>query len=148
MCGSSLKAEATVPAFSDPGQLPPLPPQVAQPQMVLERLGNKPEEFSTALSFTATDGDVNVNRQDLDQNNFTITSKTQASFIFRDGRWWLLDRSDLKTTFVQVREAVELKEGDIIQMGDRKFIFHPRSPEGYGGTGKTSSSAGQGGAGQ
>jgi hypothetical protein len=159
MCGNSLKgggekpvktgsgADSTLPPFREPDEAPPLPnrtsapeerlPQpVSRPEMVLERLGNNPEESATALSFTATDGEVNVNRQQLDQNNFTITSRTQASFVFRDGKWWLLDRSDLKTTFVRVKEAVELRDGDVIQMGDRRFIFHPTDPVGRGGAGQ------------
>src|ERR1700759_5081238 len=76
MYGSSLKGEQTLPPFREQDQPPPPPfreqdqlPPLPQPKMMLERLGARPEDLPTPLSFTATDGDVNVNRQDLDQNN-------------------------------------------------------------------------------
>ncbi len=99
--------------------------------MFLERVG-RPEEASQLLPFMAANNEVNVNRQSLDENNSTITSRLQASFIFNDNKWWLMDRSDLKTTFIQVNEPVELRDGDIVLMGDRRFIFYSTPPGGSG----------------
>ena len=100
--------------------------------LFLERVG-RPDEASVLLPFTAAGGEVNVGRQALDDNNFTITSRLQASFVFKNNSWWLADKSDLKTTFIQVKEAVELKDGDIVLMGDRRFIFYSTPPAGSEG---------------
>jgi hypothetical protein len=140
-CGSPLKpggaarsarvapaGELTVDPFRQP-QATEAPP----PTMFLERVG-RPEEASKVLPFTAVDDQVAVNRQTLDENNFTITSRLQAAFVFTDNKWWLLDKSDLKTTFIQVKEPVEMKDGDIVLMGDRRFVFYSTSP-GAGGEG-------------
>lgn len=64
-----------------------------------------------------------VNRAILEPENNTITSKTQATFEFRDGEWYITDGSDQQTTFVRAAGPVKLKNGDIILMGNRKFIF-------------------------
>ncbi|MEO5890903.1 MAG: FHA domain-containing protein [Ferruginibacter sp.] len=68
---------------------------------------------------------IELNRDNLDKNNITITGKVQAELFFENGKWYLLNRSDLKTTFIQVQDKIALKEGDTILMGDRKFIFSP-----------------------
>ena len=62
-------------------------------------------------------------RSILDAENNTITSKTQAIFEFRDGEWYITDKSDQQTTFIRASGAVKLEKGDIILMGNRKFIF-------------------------
>jgi hypothetical protein len=38
-------------------------------------------------------------------------------------RWFIQDRSELKTTCLYVSEKTELKPGDIIVLGDRRFLF-------------------------
>jgi len=146
MCGSSLDAaaasEGTVDPFRTPAEqaeatqptVAALPPKAPQPVLLLERIG-RPGESSKTLSFEATDDQVSVNRQSVDENNYSITSREQAAFYFAGGKWWLVDRSELKTTFIQAKEPVALQEGDIIQMGDRRFIFHSERPRGEGGAG-------------
>lgn len=64
-----------------------------------------------------------LNRANLDENNYTITSKVQAEVFFTNKKWHVVDKSEFKTTFVQACNPVELKDGDIVLMGDRKFIF-------------------------
>jgi len=121
--------DLTVDPFRQPQQ------GVLAPVMFLERVG-RPEEPSVVLSFTAADNQVNLNRQAVDENNLTITSRQQASFIFKDDKWWLVDRSDLKTTFIQVKEPVEVRDGDIVLMGDRRFVFSSTPPGGEGPSGR------------
>jgi hypothetical protein len=98
-----------------------------QPEMVLEKVG-RPDETSQLITFKAAGDQVTVNRANLDEGNFTITGKVQATFTFKDNKWWLSDWSDLKTTFIQVKEPRELRDGDIILMGDRRFIFYSSDP--------------------
>jgi hypothetical protein len=64
-----------------------------------------------------------LNRENLEQTNNTITSKIQAIVSFNEGKWYVEDKSEQKTTFKQVKGAVDLQKGDIILMGDRLFEF-------------------------
>ena len=73
------------------------------------------------LSFSGDE--VVLNRGNLEQNNLSITSRTQATITCEDGRFYIIDGSDFKTTFVQAKNKTELHDGDIILMGDRMFEF-------------------------
>lgn len=69
-------------------------------------------------------GDYNeLNRQLLDPDNNTITSKVQAILTFKDGKWYVQNQSAQKTTYVYAGEPIEVKSGDIILMGNRTFVF-------------------------
>lgn len=67
---------------------------------------------------------VLLNRANTDTDNPSITSREQAVVSHEDGKWFIEDKSDQKTTFVQAAHKVELHEGDLILMGDRLFVFH------------------------
>ena len=70
------------------------------------------------------DGDDQLlNRGNLDPENMTITSKAQAEVRFEDGQWWLEDKSVLRTTFIQVNKKIRISKGDIIVMGNRRYLF-------------------------
>ena len=55
------------------------------------------------------------------------TSKEQAEIVFEDGHWYLLDRSELRTTFIQANRKIEIIADDIIVLGDRRFKFESDS---------------------
>ena len=57
------------------------------------------------------------------KRNNTITSKVQAVFECINGVWYLVDQSEQQTTFVLANQPIALKKGDILLMGNRKFIF-------------------------
>lgn len=65
-----------------------------------------------------------LNRELLEADNFTITSKVQAELTFKDGSWYVKDRSSLHTTYILCAEPIILKDGDTILMGNRNFIFN------------------------
>ena len=65
-----------------------------------------------------------LSRENLDTENKTITSKVQAVLSFENGQWFIEDKSQQQTTFIHVREKVSLKNGDVILMGNRQFIFN------------------------
>lgn len=65
-----------------------------------------------------------LNRANVDPDNFSITSRRQASIANIDGKWVLTDLSDQQTTFVHAAPGHELKDGDMILLGNRLFIFH------------------------
>lgn len=83
-----------------------------------------PREGETKLEKIEFSGDIiQVNRKNLDENNMTITGKVQAEIELKNGKCFISNKSEMKTTFIQVNEQVELKKGDVILMGDRKFII-------------------------
>lgn len=86
----------------------------------LKMIGESEDE-TQVIKCTGTK--VTLNRGNLDPDNMTITSKVQAEIEFRDGEFFIQDKSDKKTTFIQVNQPHSLKDGDIILLGNRKFLF-------------------------
>jgi hypothetical protein len=73
------------------------------------------------LSFSGEE--IILNRTNTEPENVTITSKEQAVLTCENKRWFIQDRSELKTTYLYVSGKTELKPGDIIVLGDRRFLF-------------------------
>lgn len=67
---------------------------------------------------------VSLNRSNTEENNASITSREQAVITNIDGHWYIEDKSDQKTTFVQAGKRVEISDGDLILLGNRLFEFH------------------------
>jgi len=89
----------------------------------------------TGLSFTYQQQPIELNRDNLEPDNNSITGKVQAELSYENETWLLKDRSDLQTTFLAVAENTPLKDGDIILFGDRKFIFRLSANEPGSGSG-------------
>lgn len=64
-----------------------------------------------------------LNRANTEPGNPSITSKAQAEIVNKDGKWIISDGSSLKTTFIYISEPRELKDGDVILLGNRLFKF-------------------------
>jgi hypothetical protein len=104
------------------------PPYSQERAFILRRLteNNSIDVNRQPLVF---DGEIQyLNRANIDPENMTITSKAQAEVRFEDGQWWLEDKSVLRTTFIQVNKRTKIAKGDIIVMGNRRFLFD--EPEG------------------
>jgi len=81
-----------------------------------EESGKEPLQFS---------GDtVELNRDNTEPGNLTITSKVQAELSFENGKWYIQDKSDLKTSYIHAGDRTELKPGGTILLGNRSFLFH------------------------
>lgn len=78
------------------------------------------EPATTCLDFSGT---TELNRENTIKDNMTITSKIQAEIKLENGEWFLIDKSQQKTTFLRADGLTKLKKGDIILLGDTKFIF-------------------------
>jgi len=65
-----------------------------------------------------------LHRGNTEPDNQTITSKTQAELCFENDKWYIQDKSALKTTYVYAGERKELKPGDIVVLGNRSFVFN------------------------
>jgi uncharacterized OB-fold protein len=68
-------------------------------------------------------GSVVLNRENTLKDNMTITSKEQAEIVLENGEWYIIDKSEKQTTFVRPGSLTKLNKGDIILLGDTKFIF-------------------------
>lgn len=64
-----------------------------------------------------------LTRENTEANNRTITSKEQAELICEDGKWFVLNKSELGSTYLEASRKLELQPGDIIVLGDRRFRF-------------------------
>lgn len=64
-----------------------------------------------------------LNRENLDPDNMTITSKVQAELTHKEDGWYIEDKSSQHTTLIQITSPTKLKDGDIILMGNRMFVF-------------------------
>lgn len=67
--------------------------------------------------------EVILNRDNTDPKNITITSQEQACLFCENGNWYIEDRSEYKTTFVQASRKIELKQGDLILLGTQLYRF-------------------------
>lgn len=68
--------------------------------------------------------EVVLNRGNTEEENPSITSRQQAVVTNVEGHWYIEDKSEQKTTFVQAAKPIELHDGDIILLGNRLFEFH------------------------
>jgi hypothetical protein len=91
------------------------------PRFFLLPYSGDEESNETKLEFSGHD--IVLNRDNLHPGNMTITSGEQAKLREENGKWFIVDKSSKKTTFKQVGEEIEIKKGDILLMGDRRFIF-------------------------
>ena len=79
---------------------------------------------SVDIQFT---GDtVVLNRDNTDPNNSSITSKTQAVLSYEDGAWYVEDKSQMQTTFKHISKKTLLEDGDVLLLGNRRFIFNKK----------------------
>lgn len=93
------------------------------------------QKKSFTLSFISREGEaegapmayagesIELNRDNVEPGNNSITSKVQAVVEFIDGAWYIVDKSAHQTTFVQAKQPVKLESGDVILLGNRKIVF-------------------------
>lgn len=94
----------------------PEPAFVLQPILRMnERKVVEPVEFEG--------NEVILSRENTEPTNSSITSHEQAVITCSDGHWFIENRSEQRTTFVQATKKIELHDGDIILLGNRLFEF-------------------------
>lgn len=64
-----------------------------------------------------------LKRGNIDPDNMTISQDNQAILTCKNGKWYIKDLSLYKTTYVHAGTDTPLKNGDIILMGNRRFVF-------------------------
>jgi hypothetical protein len=90
-------------------------------RFLLRPLPREGEQLHVVLPFEGET--VDLNRSNLEPSNTTITSKMQAQIVFRDGVWYISNKSQQNTTFLRIDGEISLKKGDILLLGDRLFEF-------------------------
>lgn len=79
------------------------------------------EPEGDVLSFKGNE--LSLNRENTAPKNDTITSSEQAVVSHKEGCWFIEDRSEYKTTFVQAARKIELQDGDLILLGNQLYRF-------------------------
>lgn len=102
-------------------------PEMQQPETLslqchLSLVPDDDEEIE-AITNQYEGSNIILNRANTDSKNPTITSKQQAELIFENGNWFIENRSEFGTTFIAVNRRIQIKSGDVIMLGDRRFIF-------------------------
>lgn len=95
----------------------------AEPTIVLtpqKRLNEKKE--LTGLEYEGKN--IVLNRSNTEPENSSITSQNQAVITNIDDHWYIEDKSEQGTTFVRATRNIELKDGDMILLGNRLFEFN------------------------
>ena len=120
-CGEKIHLP-TVRAIRHKPAVPEPPKQHCSLTLILE------EEEVTNERKNDYEGDVILlNRDNTEPDNRTITSKEQAELSFKDGKWYITNKSELCSTYVEAGRDIEIQSGDIIVMGDRRFKFETES---------------------
>lgn len=99
-----------------------------------QRKGEKEQKFSLtpisedtgmpegeAIAFEGNT--IDLTRNNTDPKNSTITSHTQATIAYHEGKWSIEDKSEYKTTFVQASDKVEIQSGSLILLGNQLYRF-------------------------
>lgn len=101
---------------------PTPPPEPPKPKCHLTIIPEEEEKADFApIDYEGTS--VILTRENTEPDNRTITSKEQAELICEDGKWYILNKSELGSTYLEANRKLELQQGDIIVLGDRRFKF-------------------------
>lgn len=122
--GKAGKADTISPVRPDHGSKGmTIPAWERQRGFTLKFLKDTDEVDETRKTLDFTGETVSLNRDNLQPENNTITGKVQAEIKLVDGEWYIENKSRLKTTFIQVQHPIKLNKGDIIIMGNQRFLF-------------------------
>lgn len=67
--------------------------------------------------------ETTLKRELLDADNMSISGTAHASIKLQDGKWTIEDLSSNGATFIQVKGAIELTDGDKILIGNKIYTF-------------------------
>lgn len=82
------------------------------------------EDFGNGASGVSINSHMKViNRMDIDPSNSSIDEDAHIQIEFSQGEWYVSDLSKLKNTYVQVNRKMKLEKGDVIVVGNRRYIF-------------------------
>lgn len=121
-CGFELRKKTVQRRVNERKTITPWDIRQPAASCILTLIPNNSENIQPrTLSFSGEE--IVLNRANTEIDNRTITSKEQAALVYENNKWYIEDRSEQQTTFIHVSNRVELKSGDIILLGDRRFEF-------------------------
>lgn len=103
----------------------PVAAEPPKPKFTLELLLEEGEVTQPRTNEYQGDS-VILNRENTEPDNRTITSKEQAEISCEDGKWFILNKSELGSTYIETNRKFEIQPGDVVVMGDRRFKFEPK----------------------
>ena len=104
------------------GNKPAPAPEPPKPKCRLTIVPEEDEqEVPEANEYEGTS--IILTRENTEAYNRTITSKEQAELICEDGKWYILNKSEFGSTYLEANRKLEIQQGDIIVLGDRRFKF-------------------------
>lgn len=74
-------------------------------------------------SIKYTGDSIVLNRENTDPDNHSITSHEQAILTNEKGVWYIEDKSVQQTTYIHISKKTPLEDGDVILLGNRRFVF-------------------------
>lgn len=101
---------------------PTPPPEPPKPKCRLTLIPEDDEQIEP-IPNDYEGASIILTRGNTEANNRTITSKEQAELICEEGKWFVLNKSELGSTYLEASRKLELQQGDIIVLGDRRFKF-------------------------
>ena len=66
---------------------------------------------------------VLLNRANIDATNPSIDINEQARVVCKNGEWFIQNLSQTKTTYVCTSREIKLEPGDIVVVGNKRYIF-------------------------
>lgn len=67
--------------------------------------------------------EVILNREMLDRDNDSISSRGHARFECKEGQWYINDLSSNHASFVQIRGTMRIQDEDMIILGQKLYTF-------------------------
>jgi RNA polymerase subunit RPABC4/transcription elongation factor Spt4 len=133
-CGadlSKIEKSGTINPFAAVAPAPAVDDAEAVVEAVVEKrtcsltiVPNENESLDEATPLQFDGDEVVLTRDNTEPVNQTITSKTQAVLTYENDGWYIEDRSEMKTTFIRAGDRFQIKSGDMILLGNRRFIFN------------------------
>lgn len=84
-------------------------------------------EKKTLDTAVFVDRDVDLNRENTESDNLTISSDHQAEIRCINDQFYILDTSSVGATFIQAKKPMPIDDGDVILLGSRRFVFKKNS---------------------
>lgn len=64
-----------------------------------------------------------LNRESVDPNNLFIEEDSQATISYEDGAWYIKNEGKTHAVYVCPNHKVKIEMGDVIVIGNRRYIF-------------------------
>ena len=77
----------------------------------------------TALAVALNGNSITLKRENVEPANMSIAEGAQAEVVCENGEWYIRNLSELKNTYICVERKTKLEKGDIIVIGNRRYIF-------------------------